>query len=75
MIVTSVAIDLNEPAVLMIAAAWALQGRRSQPSQSVFALLAGGFSGLLLLSKVSVGDAFVVMTAVTLVSLPGRRGG
>ncbi len=72
-VVASVDALLLEPAVFLIGAVWALTSGLSHRRALACALGAGAFAGLELLDKVSVGISLVLLTAVFVVSLGGRR--
>jgi len=72
-IAASVGDQTVEMVVFLIAAVWAITASLSRRGALVSALAAGAFAGLELLSKISIGLSLTAMTAVLVLSLPGRR--
>lgn len=73
LVVASVDSLLLEPVVFLVVAVWALTSDVSRRRSVGLSGAAGAFAGLELLDKVSVGVTLVVLTAVFVVSLGGRR--
>jgi hypothetical protein len=73
LVVASVDSLLLEPAVFLIFAVWALTTELGRRHLVACAVIAGAFAGLEFLNKVSVGGSLVVLTAVFVLSLGGRR--
>jgi hypothetical protein len=73
LVVASVDSLLVEPTVFLIFAVWALGTELRHRHLLGCAVIAGAFAGLEFLNKVSVGGSLVVLTAVFVLSLGGRR--
>lgn len=73
LLVASVDALLLEPVVFLIVAVGALTGDLNDRRAVFLSAAAGGFAGLELLDKVSVGASLIMLTAVFVLSLARRR--